>query len=76
MKMAKKRTATSLVSIFRIALLSGVFVGLIIWGAVRDWDRVFIFAGGAVAVVFVGLIILNCLAKPDEDVKPGKPRLK
>lgn len=74
--MAKQRSATSLASIFRIALLSGVFVGFVIWGAVRDWNRVFIFGGGAVVIVFLGFVVLNWLAKPDADVKPGQTRLK
>lgn len=73
--MAKQKSATSLASIFRIALISGAFVGFVIWGAVREWNRVFIFAGSTVVVVFLGFIILNWLAKPDPDIKPGSPRL-
>jgi hypothetical protein len=46
------------------------------WGAVREWNRVFIFAGGTVVIVTLGFVILNWLAKPDENVEPGKPRLK
>jgi type IV secretory pathway TrbD component len=73
--LAKQKSATSLASIFRIALISGAFVGFVIWGAVREWNRVFIFAGSTVVVVFLGFIILNWLAKPDPDIKPGSPRL-
>jgi len=46
------------------------------WGAVRDWNRVFIFTGSTVVIVFFGFVILNWAAKPDADVKPGQPRLK
>ena len=74
--MPKQRSATSLASTFRIALLSGVFVGFVMWGAVRDWNRVFIFTGSTVVIVFFGFVILNWAAKPDADVKPGQPRLK
>jgi type IV secretory pathway TrbD component len=73
--LAKQKSATSLASIFRIALISGAFVGFVVWGAVREWNRVFIFAGSTVVVVFLGFIILNWLAKPDPDIKPGSPRL-
>jgi hypothetical protein len=37
---------------------------------------VFIFGGGAVVIVFLGFVVLNWLAKPDADVKPGQTRLK
>jgi hypothetical protein len=74
--LAKQRSATSLASILLIAFFSGVFVGVVMWGAVRDWNRVFIFAGGTVVIVTLGFVILNWLAKPDENVEPGKPRLK
>lgn len=73
--MSKQKSATSLASIFRIALISGAFVGFVIWGAVREWNRVFVFAGSTVVIVFVGFIILNWFAKPDPDVKPGSTRL-
>lgn len=73
--MSKQKSATSLASIFRIALISGAFVGFVIWGAVREWNRVFVFAGSTVVIVFVGFTILNWLAKPDPDVKPGSTRL-
>ena len=74
--MAKQKSATSLSTIIRISALSALFVGIVLWGAVREWNRVFIFAGSAFVVVFLGFIVLNWLAKPDEDVTPGKPRLK
>ena len=74
--MAKQKSATSLSTIIRISALSALFVGIVLWGAVREWNRVFIFAGSTFVVVFLGFIVLNWLAKPDEDVTPGKPRLK
>jgi hypothetical protein len=74
--LAKQKSATSLSTIIRIAALSAAFVGIVLWGAVREWNRVFFFAGSAFVVVFLGFIVLNWLAKPDEDVTPGKPRLK
>lgn len=75
--MAKQNKATSLRSMITISLLAGLFVGIILWGALKDFSAtVFAFAGGSALAVFIGFIVLNLLAKPDPDVKVGSPRLK
>jgi len=74
--MASKKSATSLRSILIISFFSSVFVGLILWGAVDEINTIFTFAMGTFVVVALGFVVLNWAAKPDEDVKPGSPRLK
>lgn len=74
--MARKKSATSLRSILLISFFSSVFVGLILWGAVDEASTIFAFAIVTFVTVALGFVVLNWAAKPDEDVKPGSPRLK
>lgn len=74
--MASKKSATSLRSILVISFFSSVFVGLILWGAVDEINTILAFALGTFVVVAIGFALLNWAAKPDDEVKPGSPRLK
>ncbi|NBQ97683.1 MAG: hypothetical protein EBU08_01415 [Micrococcales bacterium] len=74
--MASKKSATSLRSILVISFFSSVFVGLILLGAVDEVNTIFAFAIGTFVSVALGFVLLNWAAKPDENVEPGKPRLK
>jgi phosphotransferase system glucose/maltose/N-acetylglucosamine-specific IIC component len=59
-----------------ISFFSSVFVGLILWGAVDEINTILAFAIGTFVAVALGFVFLNWAAKPDENVEPGKPRLK
>ncbi len=74
--MARNKSATSLRSILVISFFSSVFVGLILWGAVDEINTILAFATGTFVAVALGFVLLNWAAKPDEDVEPGKTRLK
>ena len=74
--MPKKKSATSLKSMAIFAGIAAVFVTLISWGAFDDLSRVALAGVITFVIVFSGLAVLNKFTKEDEDVEPGKPRLK
>jgi multidrug transporter EmrE-like cation transporter len=74
--MPKKKSPTSTKSMAIFAGVAAVFVTLIAWGAFDDLLRVALAGGLTFVIVFAGLAALNKFSKEDEDVEPGKPRLK
>ncbi len=74
--MSKKKSATSIKSMLVLATVASLFVTAIAWGAFDDVARVVLSAGITFVIVFFGLLMLNSFSKEDEDVEPGKPRLK
>ena len=70
-KPADARSARTYIS---LSFLSAIFVGVIIWGNSRDWERVAIWSGLTFIVVLVTIATL-ALSVKDEPADDGKPRL-
>ena len=73
--MAKKKSPTSLKSMIGFSAAATAFVLAIAWGAFDDLARVALAGLITFVVVMGGLWVLNLVAKDDE-IEPGKPRLK
>lgn len=59
-----------------ISLISGVIVGVIAWGGLRDWAKTFIWGGLAFIVVLVIIATLDLSLRGAEPDDPNQPRLK
>lgn len=76
--MPKKPNQTSKVGVktyISMSAIAGVAVGVIVWGAMRDFEKVFIWAGLTFIISLVATATL-ALSVKDDASDPDKPRLK
>jgi hypothetical protein len=59
-----------------ISAISGVIVGIIAWGGLRDLGKTLIAAGLAFIVVLVTIATLDLSLRGAEPQDPNEPRLK
>ena len=71
-KPADARSARTYIS---LSFVAAIFVGVIVWGNSRDFERTFIWAGLSFVVALVTIATL-ALSVKDEPADEGKPRLK
>lgn len=73
--MAKRSAKIGVTTYLTLSVISAAIVAVIVWGAVRDFEKTVIWAGITFIVVLVGIATLALSVKPD-DSDPNKPRLK
>jgi hypothetical protein len=71
----KKAEARSLRTYLTLSTVAALFVGVLVWGGVRDWTTVFIWTAGTFIVSVVGIATLALTVKEDPR-DPNEPRLK
>jgi hypothetical protein len=59
-----------------ISAISGVIVGFIVWGGLRDLAKALIWGGLAFIVVLVAIATLDLSLRGAEPEDPNQPRLK
>ncbi|WP_296631000.1 hypothetical protein [Rhodoluna sp.] len=71
----KKAEAKSLRSYLTLSTVAAVFVGVLVWGGVRDMNTTFIWAAITFIVSIVSIATLALMVKEDPR-DPNEPRLK
>ena len=74
-KTRKKADARSARTYISLSFVAAIFVGVIVWGNSRDFERVAIWSGLTFIVVLVTIATM-ALSVKDEPADEGKPRLK
>jgi uncharacterized protein (DUF983 family) len=74
-KTRKPADARSARTYITLSFVAAIFVGVIVWGNSRDFERTAIWAGLSFIVVLVTIATL-ALSVKDEPAEPNKPRLK
>ncbi len=70
---AKKKIGVT--AFLTLSAISGVLVGLVVWGGVRNVNAALLWGGGTFIVVIVGIATLALMVKDDES-NPDAPKLK
>lgn len=73
--MVKKPDARSARTFVLLSFFAAAFVGILIWGATRDLERIAIWSGITFIVSIVSIATLSLLVKDDES-NPDEPKLK
>jgi len=71
----KKSEARSLRTYLTLSAIAAVFVGVLVWGGVRDMTTVFIWSAVTFIVSVVSIATLALTVKEDPR-DPNEPRLK
>lgn len=73
--MPKKKAEVGLRTYLSLATISGLVVGVLVWGGLRDISKSLIWGGITFIVAVVGIATLALTVK-DDDADPDQPRLK